>query len=795
MTKLHTTYSILALFSLFTFFGCNKTAEELLFNDNSNKDAIQFKLRIPGMMFPSTYSLDQAKEERIDEIEILLFHKNAQGQFTYEKAPISLTKNQIQIDPTTHEAVFAANIVPANGSDEYILGIIANPTADIKSIIGGLSTNEGKEKVMGELRIQTNVKWETGNNFTPIPMYSETSSLVLKSRTKITGLAFTRALAKIDINVSQSVSNFKLISVSLFNYNIRGYVTPEWNTSNGILSQNPGLHKVPNSSTNRPLVYPCINNSSIQGDIYTFEADKGVPYLIIKGEYKGKEGYYRVDFKQTKGSNPIAEPIPLERNHQYIINITQVLGNGRSTENEAQNDMSTLSNMNTKLLSYDLNDNLDRFVFNGSDFIGTDRDSIFFSENGGQETISLGVSPGNTIKATISGQGGNWATSQAITANNKITISCPFNSAATRRDAILKLTAGNLTKDILLSQDGYSQAKAVSNCYIVQAGESGIKIPFSQAIEGNKAAGHSISNTDITKVDLLWTDCPLGIGSNSVLSRLLLIYDHNDNNPYIYVSPGSSVGNAMIAARDKNNNILWSWHIWVVSFNKPSELYSKNSAGGPMQCNLGATSFIPGSPGSIGLFYQWGRKDPFPGMDVNNPNALVDLYDENGHSIYKSSDHSIMPIVQQINGIDNLLKSIQYPDIYYTDWLNNSSSSPYTDLWYDNNPKVGSQARKNIYWDPCPVGYRVMDPNDLTNSGLAIQAWNQGKNYSLKDGAGVFYPAEGYVIQGKLTNNNEGWYWTSQSAQALNFNSTQMLNPVNAINRERATPIRCVKKS
>lgn len=80
----------------------------------------------------------------------------------------------------------------------------------------------------------------------------------------------------------------------------------------------------------------------------------------------------------------------------------------------------------------------------------------------------------------------------------------------------------------------------------------------------------------------------------------------------IVFSASAHKGNAVIAARDEAGTILWSWHIWMTD--KPAEQVYNNGAGTMMDRNLGATSATPDDPGSFGLMYQWGKKDPFCGV-------------------------------------------------------------------------------------------------------------------------------------------------------------------------------------
>jgi hypothetical protein len=86
-----------------------------------------------------------------------------------------------------------------------------------------------------------------------------------------------------------------------------------------------------------------------------------------------------------------------------------------------------------------------------------------------------------------------------------------------------------------------------------------------------------------------------------------------------------------------------------------------------------------------GMFYQWGRKDPFPKELTNaTPMDVVNLPVENA---------------------DNLANAIKNPATFYHTKGNypywTGSSAP-TDLW---------QVSKT-YYDPCPVGWRVPAASD-----------------------------------------------------------------------------------
>ncbi len=83
-------------------------------------------------------------------------------------------------------------------------------------------------------------------------------------------------------------------------------------------------------------------------------------------------------------------------------------------------------------------------------------------------------------------------------------------------------------------------------------------------------------------------------------------------------------GNAVVGVRRPNtpNEFLWSWHIWVVT-EYPWEQLSSYSRGIFMNRNLGALyaghGLFPGETNLnyVGLFYQFGRKDPFYMDDIS----------------------------------------------------------------------------------------------------------------------------------------------------------------------------------
>ncbi|MCQ2119889.1 MAG: hypothetical protein MJY84_08200 [Bacteroidales bacterium] len=161
-------------------------------------------------------------------------------------------------------------------------------------------------------------------------------------------------------------------------------------------------------------------------------------------------------------------------------------------------------------------------------------------------------------------------------------------------------------------------------------------------------------------------------------------------------------GNVVLDGVDASGNVVWSWLFWVVS-DTPKDV----TVGGStfMDRNVGAISLDEKSELSVGVIYQYGRKDPFPGLKFDEY-ALRTIYDGTGAektvTITKNEEQ---------NNLENTIKNpgVFYNNVYVSgakhgySWLTvDASQFPAADfkaLW-DNG------GQKSMY-DPCPAGYKV----------------------------------------------------------------------------------------
>lgn len=287
-------------------------------------------------------------------------------------------------------------------------------------------------------------------------------------------------------------------------------------------------------------------------------------------------------------------------------------------------------------------------------------------------------------------------------------------------------------------------AQGTANCYIVR--ESGsYKIPL---VKGNSQT----SVGAVARAGVLWeTDNTANkVGSGALVNSTLRV-----KNGYLYFKTAEQFkpGNALIAAYDSNDKLLWSWHIWLCDFDpdQTAQRYQGASVD-MMDRNLGALSSSCEGTASYGLFYQWGRKDPFMGT--------------------ASTDGTPMASTGAFNHLDSnsdcaIDFAVANPTTFITcdvstgnDWLYESRQN---DLWTDD---------KTIY-DPCPAGWRVPKGgedgvwNQVKEGAYSVDTFYHGVRFVLSSGGYAWYPCTGYLKRSDATIGLAGSfadYWTTTTA-------------------------------
>lgn len=275
-------------------------------------------------------------------------------------------------------------------------------------------------------------------------------------------------------------------------------------------------------------------------------------------------------------------------------------------------------------------------------------------------------------------------------------------------------------------------------------------------------AGQSYAKFTISHAEVLWTDTP-GLVTNVSYNSSLYHYPDDPSKTvggitFDIPKATAKQGNTVIALYDTLGRIIWSWHIWCSPIGAQSQYvipYTSNTnyTYKLAPINLGWISFkkikdyrkrtcrvrfvsatentnveiIVGqmphavlSPGDA-LFYQWGRKDPFRGIDRDGNHVALDVrrYREGASAANPNPKRSLLawrtanPTVFHRMGYADLTAD-QRGSLdklaYHTDDL-------FVNLWDSKNaaqtPHTANNSTKTIY-DPCPPGFKVAPPDAFT---------------------------------------------------------------------------------
>ena len=339
-------------------------------------------------------------------------------------------------------------------------------------------------------------------------------------------------------------------------------------------------------------------------------------------------------------------------------------------------------------------------------------------------------------------------------------------------------------------------ASGTSNCYIVSS-KGFYKFP---AVKGNS----SDYLAGVSSVEVLWES--FGTEATPVSGDIIASVSYSANEVSFKTADIFREGNALIAVRDASGKILWSWHIWVTD--KPEDQIYANGAGTMMDRNLGATSVSVEDPCANGLYYQWGRKDPFMGSS-----SITE-------GIAAKSTLQWPEAVESDASCGTIEYSVEHPATYI--FANSNNLDWYYSKDYSTDNNRWKKEEKTIY-DPCPAGYRVPAGGDdgiwskafgttyAINDYADKKGFDFGKSgdciYKLTETSDVcWYPAAGYIDDGSFYMNT-CWLWScttssgapkySRYAQHFYFyiakGGSSSITPSSRNTRATGASVRCVK--
>ena len=360
-----------------------------------------------------------------------------------------------------------------------------------------------------------------------------------------------------------------------------------------------------------------------------------------------------------------------------------------------------------------------------------------------------------------------------------------------------------------------------ANCYMVHmAGDYTFRTRY-------------VDNTpvsNIAKVDWLWATKVEGKEGNALISNI------NYADGVVSFTASEYVGNAVLAAFDAAGEIVWSWHIWLTDMPAVYDYqnnYIEQSGGLTdgyycMDRNLGATeATLWGGYETFGLYYQWGRKDPFVGdateeraRDVQNGGWMNVTAPFGNSSSLTVCNSAYTQAAWSATATSAAIGSIEYatanpmtfltgdPTSNKADWLNlNNLGAEKNNIIYDADKSLWRPFQKSNY-DPCPVGYQVPRKAMWVSllSTNCVHTEYKGFVNTTDSGQSVWYPSAGYRSAhpsdaGALMSvqNDTGFVklWSSElEASELSFCFTfnyPLYNAINSASWGNGYNVRCVK--
>lgn len=546
-------------------------------------------------------------------------------------------------------------------------------------------------------------------------------------------------------------------------------------------------------------------------------------YMLV--ELDGK-GWYKLDFYTgTSMIDLSTKPsvIDIQRNLHYTFEILAVHNDGYSSEAEAK------ANPGSNILyNMSLTGNVDS---NGQYTLEIDRSAItLYPVVSGEQTMeALNISavipagldtdistytvrlinPSKQTRLYGDDDGDNLLdlkrAGEKITTENSSRIIELLFDGADMTDSFLEVKFGNITRKIPINV-------LSSNCYLVDfstATGTALYIPTAQA---NLDGTNRIHPTDDLDIDIVWSDQP----------NIDLKFEFQKEKQWIVVTNNSTfTGNVIISASYKGT-IKWSWHIWsmdnsVIEYDAKKGIYDFKSGHTRdfngftlMDRNLGAYTLERTAQGSWGLFYQWGRKDPFPMSEITDPLTFQTVYYKT-QAFTMTSGHPVLKAC--FAAVDesptNLEYTISHP-MTFINGMNYKIGPVWSDAdWYTSDPNLRNnylwldKQRHKTAYNPCPPGWTPPyggDVGPFASLSLADGIIEkEGVDFTTTVGYVPFTPylfETGDISDATAPLQSTYLLWGNYKDNIMCASSVSIVDGVRilAIARAAAYPTRCVRE-
>lgn len=283
-----------------------------------------------------------------------------------------------------------------------------------------------------------------------------------------------------------------------------------------------------------------------------------------------------------------------------------------------------------------------------------------------------------------------------------------------------------------------------ANAFIAKPG-SLVKIPAQRGANGGVLS--------FDAADLLWQD------AQGLVKAVVL--DPSDASSIYVELNADATGNAVVCAK-ASGQIVWSWHLWVTDYDPAASTMDWKDADGVtysfMDRDLGAMTSVPGTDAAHGNFYNWGRKDPFPGAKFDAA-EYKPAYNLAGEVVeFPKVDNEAVSNIE--GSIANPLNRYLGVNAGGWSWITNNFSQidkdAVKDLW------GGVSGQKSMY-DPCPAGWKV--PSFAAAAFVSDAAVTKTKVY--KEGAAA---ANNAMVGANFTVGGKDFFFPSMGESSWNGN-------------------------
>ena len=334
------------------------------------------------------------------------------------------------------------------------------------------------------------------------------------------------------------------------------------------------------------------------------------------------------------------------------------------------------------------------------------------AENGADITVyGAGSEPALNLRASVAWKiegATDWcAVSQSEGTKSSVVKLLLTDDGEGVRPRSATLTVSSEMEGVEPQQVTVVQRSTGANTVVVRAGET-------RAFPARRTDGAYVKGV---AADWVWTtDAELLSGLDYDASR----------NEITCTAAKSKQGSGLVALFDAGGAVVWSWLVWVVD-KMPSDVTVGGIAW--QDRNVGAEYHSTDPKAcvqdfrSYGLFYQWGRKEPFIGAKILSKNKYYE-----GHAEYPDAFGAMTREVVfnasrtagwQVSGEEMTAATANgNPTTFYT-----RSSAAMSEGWTEGGKGLN---------DPCPVGYRVPTAAEW-QSLLAYVDGNAAKNQDSGD--------------------------------------------------------------